>query len=57
MTSAMIQAAKDVGRIEYEIEQLEAKQDRINTRIGEELADLRRRRDEAAKAVAREGGQ
>jgi hypothetical protein len=53
----MIQAAKDVGRIEYEIEQLEAKQDRINTRIGEELADLRRRRDEAAKAVAREGGQ
>ena len=57
MTSAMIQAAKDVGRIEYEIEQLEAKQDRINARIGEELADLRRRRDEAAKAVAREGGQ
>ena len=57
MTSAMIEAAKDVGRLEYEIEQLEAKQDRINTRIGEELADLRRRRDEAAKAVAREGGK
>jgi hypothetical protein len=53
----MIQAAKDLGRLDYEIEQLAAKLERITDRIEAELADLHRRRDAAAAVVAREGGQ
>ena len=56
-TNRLIWAAQDVGRLEYEIQQLTAKRERINERIKAELADLARERDAAAEIVRQEGGK
>ena len=56
-TNRLIWAAQDVGRLDYEIEQLTAKRDRINERIKAELAAMVRERDAAAEIVRQEGGK
>ena len=56
-TSRLIEAAQDVGRLNYEIRPLIAKRERINERMKIEIADLLRERDKAAEIVRQEGGK